>query len=193
MVADERHTVRVVDEERVRAAVTGTKHRPQVSIAGTDDLALLQAPVDLVLLEGRLEPAPESRFLAQQPFRHAVFRQELEEERPLLRDVGAEPLEVARERLVGSEHGARSPADLRREPRVVGVVVRQRHELGSSTRNARSASPASSRDGRLRAPWPRVDERQRLPAKQPDVDGCLALQRERDPMDHAITASAARR
>ena len=143
MVADERHTVRVVDEERVRAAVTGTKHRPQVSIAGTDDLALLQAPVDLVLLEGRLEPAPESRFLAQQPFRHAVFRQELEEERPLLRDVGAEPLEVARKRLVGSERGARSPADLRREPRVSAWWCVRRTSSRSSTRSARSASPAS--------------------------------------------------
>ena len=123
-----------------------------------------------------------------------MFRQELEEERPLLRDVGAEPLEVTRERLVGREHGARSPADLRREPRVVGVVVRQQHELQVLDAQREVGEPClESRDGRLRAPWPRVDERQRLPAKQPDVDGCPPLQRERDPMDHAITASAARR
>src|SRR5204862_1262442 len=82
-----------------------------------------------VIARRRLQPPPVADVVAAEPLGDAVPGQEPREERLLLGDVRAEPLEVRGERLVRGDAGAGALANRLRQPRVIRVLVRDEHEL----------------------------------------------------------------
>ena len=131
--------------------------------------------------------------MAAESLRNAVAGEEAREERLLLDDVLAELFEIAGKKLVRSYAGAGSPADLRRKAGVVGVLVRKEDELDVLQAHPGVGEPRLERPERRRRDRPGVDQRQRLAAEEPDVDFGLPLERQRDSLDHALTACAGRR
>jgi hypothetical protein len=112
-----------------------------------------------------------------------VRRQEPTKERLLVGNALAEPLEVSGERFEDRNLRVRSPPDRLGEPNVICVLMRREHELeildGDADAGQTVFEGPQSRGGAR----PGVDQRQRIADEEPHVDGGVALERQRDPVE----------